>query len=269
MAALLSLLLPLVTAGCGASHDLGAWREVNERPRLAAERGDVETDLARVEELRRSLRLAEARTLALALVAEHRDDPRILFLASRAESDQVALAYEHEKDFRALAALSALDYARALGPAAASRADWLAQWAWAMGTSTHLQPMLSRARHARETEALVSQALAADPRQPRALATGALLNLRLQTLPWIANVMSIGEPASSLVRAEELARSAIEVEPSLENRLILAKVLRARGESEQAVVLVRDALAQADAYPRDAEMRPDARRLLESLEAKP
>jgi hypothetical protein len=264
------LLTLIATAGCATRYDLDGWRAVAETPRAESDRGDLVAELARVEELRAGLDLTGSRKVALTLAAEHPDDPAVLFAASRAECDEVFLAHTHEKEFRALAALSALDYARRMRAAAGATADdhpdWLAQFAFAMGTSTHLQPMFSRAGHASATAELIDRTLALDPAQPVALATGALLNYRLQTLPWIANVMSVGEPASSMERAEELARAAVAQVPSLEHTLILAKILKSTGRAQEARALLADVLARVDAFPRDAELRGDANALVSAID---
>jgi tetratricopeptide (TPR) repeat protein len=259
--------LPLVLMGCGGpSYDVAAWQARTAVARPEAERGA--SDLAAVDALRAEGKLADARDLALQLVAEAPEAAPRLFAASRAESDAVLIFLPEEKEQRALAALSALDYATRADARAAESAttDQLGQLAWSLGTSTHLRPMFARSEHARQTLAAIDRALALDPAQPRALATKALLNYRLATLPWIAKVMARSAPESSLEAALEAARAAVAAEPSVEYRLILAKIEAAAGNTDAAKATLQAALDAPDTYPRDAASREPARLQLRLLD---
>jgi len=261
----------LVSAACafgcaGPRIDLQAWRAEQTVTAPAHDAGALEAELQRVDGLRAERELAAARQLALALVAEHPADPAALTAASRAESDGVFLFAEDDRRSRDHAAASALDYARSAEERGADSAGARAQLAWALGTSTHLQPMFSRAGHARRTVEAAQAALAEDPDQAVALATLALVNLRLETLPWIAKVMAWGAPDASLTAAEDFARRAVARVPSRENRQILAKVLLARERRDEARAELGAALAAPAAHPRDSLLEPALRRLLESLE---
>jgi hypothetical protein len=265
----LPALLALAAAaaqGCSSSPDIKEWQDAAAKPRPAAERGSLEEEVARVEALRKGLDLGASRGLALTLAAEHPGDPRVLHLASRAESDELCVLDGPAREERDLAALSALDYAERAAEGGAATADSLAQLAWALGTTTHLKSMFSRAGHARRTLETVERALAIDPEQPRALATLSVLRLRLATLPWIARAMAWGAPDGSIEEAVTAAERCVVREPSVEYRLQLARALAAAERKEDAASAIRQALAAPDAFPRDREMRPKARELLASLE---
>jgi tetratricopeptide (TPR) repeat protein len=248
----------VVLASCGATRvDLEAWRAEATPARAAEARGAPEVEFARVEDLRAARQLADARALALALAAEQPQSGHAAFLASRAESDALVLFADREKGVRNAAAASAADFAARAIELGEDSAAAHAQHAWALGASTHLQGMFDRAQHAHHTIAAAEAALALDPAQPTALATLAVVNLRLETLPWIANVMASGLPESSLDAAVDHARRAVAAEPSRENRLVLARCLRARGDEAGARAVVEEALAAAPRFPRDDELADD------------
>jgi len=305
--ALVAGILAATSVACGSTPDLAAWRDRAVVVRASSERDSLERDLETVETLRRSGQLEASRRLALTLAAEHPDDMRTAFVASRAESDEVIRLGDREKSSRDAAAWSALDFARraiaahgsgAGGEAAESAesaesaeadaveppadaveppadaveppAELLAQYAYAMGAATHLRGMFARAGHARATLRAIERALDRDPDHPVALATRATLELRLATLPWIAKTMAFGAPDGSVERAVIFARRAADRRPSIEMRLLLAKALRARGgdgDTEEARAILRDALDASDRYPRDASLRPEAASMLASLGA--
>jgi tetratricopeptide (TPR) repeat protein len=252
--------------GCSGSADIKEWQAAAAKPRPPAERGGLEDEIARVESLRKGLDLGASRGLALTLAVEHPGEPRVLHLASRAESDELCLLDGQAGAERDLAALSALDYAERAAEAGAATADSLAQLAWARGTTTHLKSMFSRAGHAQRTLEAVESALAIDPEHPRALATLSVLRLRLATLPWIARAMAWGAPEGSIEEAVSAAERSVAREPSIEYRLQLARALSAAEKKDNAASILRQALAAPDAFPRDRELRPKARELLDSLE---
>lgn len=263
----------LVAAACsygcsGPRIELQTWRAEQFAAAALPAHGasDLGSELERVAELREGRQLEAARRLALALVNEHPDDPGALTAASRAESDGVFLFAADDERARNHAAASALDYALAAQGHGAVRASERAQLAWALGTSTHLQPMFSRAAHARRTLDEAEAALSQDPDEAVALATLALLNLRLETLPWIAKVMARSAPDSSLEAAEDFARRAVASVPSRENRQILAKVLIARDKRSEARAELDAALAAGAVHPRDAVLEPALRSLRRSLD---
>lgn len=257
----------LGSPGCSTTWDISPWRARHAVARPAPRRGAIEEDAARVESLRSSLDLASSRSLALSLATENPENSQALYLASRAESDEVFLLPEDDKESRALAALSSLDYSTRAVAAAEVSPEALAQHAWAMGTTTHLQPMFDRSEHAQKTLDAIETALARDPDNVVALATKSTLRLRLATLPWIARVMASGAPEGSIEEAISLARTCVGRLPSIENNLLLAKALLALDEDEGEVIpVLRAALAREDTYPRDHELRPKAEELLQSLE---
>lgn len=219
-----------------------------------------------IDSLRDSGELAAARAMALAYAAERPDDPEALWRASRAESDAVWL-HGDDKEARDKAAASALDYARRADAAGAASAEAIAQYAWSMGNSTHLKPMMARSAHARATDALVDRALELDPENADALATRATLQLRLQTLPRVAKIMAARAPDSSLAGAEKCARAAIGSRPSLSNALLLAKILVADDRRGEARDVLAGALAKEDKFPRDREVRSAAQAMHDELEA--
>jgi len=247
---------------------LEPWRadQVAAIPGPVESTGALSTDLQRVAELRDAMQLTQARQLALQLALAHPADAGALMAASRAESDAVFLFAEDDKASRNHAAASALDYALAAEQRGAATAVDRAQLAWALGTSTHLQPMFDRSSHARRTLETAESALALEPEQSTALATLALVNLRLQTLPWIAKAMAWSRPDSSLEAAESFARRAVASEPSRENRQILAKVLIAADKQPAARAELEAALAAPAAHARDGVLEPALRSLLKSLE---
>lgn len=256
----------LVVAGCSGMPDIEPWRARTAVARPEAERGSLPAEIEEVEKLRGGLELERSRQLALTLVAENPEDPIALRIASRAESDQVFLLPEREKEQRNLAAASSLEYARRAVDAGEADVETQAQLAWALGTTTHLQPMFERSAHARETLEAVEAALDLDGDNPTALATLSVLHLRLATLPWIANLFAWGAPDGDLERAIEAASRCVELVPSVENRVILAKALLAAERLEEAEVVLREALASPDTHPRDPALRPQAAELLLSLE---
>lgn len=257
-----------LVVGCsGPRIELEAWRAEQSAAAVPAHDSQaLDAELQRVAELRDARELDAARRLALALAAEHPEDSAALTAASRAESDGVFLFAEDDARSRNHAAASALDYALAAEEHGADSAGERAQLAWALGTSTHLQAMFSRAGHARRTVEAAESALALDPDESVALATLALVNLRLETLPWIAKVMAWSAPDASLDAAEDFARRAVAVAPSRENRQILAKVLIARNRGDEARAELDAALAAAPAFPRDTLLEPALQELRRSLE---
>ncbi len=261
--------LALACFGCsGPRIELETWR-AEQAAVLSAETsatGALSTDLLSVGNLRNSQELAQARQLALKLVTAHPEAPDALMAASRAESDAVFLFAEKDKSRRNHAAASALDYALLAEQRGAVEAADRAQLAWALGTSTHLQPMFERSSHAKRTLETAESALEHDPDQATALATLALVNLRLESLPWIAKAMAWSRPDSSLTAAESFARRAAASVPSRENRQILAKVLIAAGKHAQARAELEAALAAPAVHPRDSVLEPALRQLLASLE---
>ncbi len=263
-----TLLLTLgasLLASCSSTRvDLAAWRASQVAAPLVAP--DVASELDALERRRNERDLRGARQLALALAAAVPGDARVLSAASRAESDAMTFFSAEDRKARDHAAASALDYAERAEAAGASSAAALGQLAWALGTTTHLQPMFERAGHASRTVRAAERALEADAEQTTAHATLALVHLRLETLPWIASVMAFGAPKSSLKEAEQHARRACELEPSRENRQILAKVLIARGQRDQARALLDLALAAPAQHPRDDALEPALRTLRRSLD---
>jgi len=252
---LLLLFAAVLLPACGSAPvDLDGWRASEAVPRPEAARRALAEDLARIDALRGARQLEEARTLALSLAAEHPEDGRIASLASRAESDGLVLFAGREKEVRDAAAASALDYAEHAAARGEDAAPAHAQHAWALGAATHLQPMGDRAAHAQRTIETAQAALALDAAEPTALATLAIVHLRLQTLPWIAKLMASGLPDSSLEEAAAYARRAVAVRASRENRLILARCLRAAGDEEAARKVLDEALHAAVTFPRDAAL---------------
>lgn len=258
----------LALTGCTTNSDLTTWRDETARARPVLERGDLAVEQDEVEQLRRTFDLTRSRELALALVAEHSQDPRSLFLASRAESDRVVLLRSREivakqagimahdtGDERALAARSALDYARRMLPNDDSSAEHHAQLAHALGSSIHLQPMFERSSYARETLRVIEHCLALAPEHPAAHAVLSILNLRLATLPWIARVMAWGAPEGSLKEAIRAAQIAHAGKPSREHALILARALHAAGRLNEANELLQKCLVHPDRHPRDRIVR--------------
>lgn len=252
-------------SGCSSPPDVATWQAKWARPRAESERGVLAREIARVEELRNQLNLDESRRLALSLVAETPENEKVLYLASRAESDAVFLFPSEEKDRRGAAALSSLAYAERATSEGDPDADAQAQLAWALGTSTHLQPMFDRSEHARRTLEVIERALELDPDNTTALATLAVLRLRLATLPWIARLMASGAPEGSIEESIEVARRCVALRPSVEHRLILARALVAGEDREEAIATLESAVAAEPAYPRDRELHAEAVSLLESL----
>lgn len=249
-----ALFLFALTA-CGApSVDLDTWRQSESVARPAAERAALQADIAEVESLRAADKLTEARELALRLIAEHPDDAHLAFLASRAESDGLVLFAERDKPVRNAAAASALDYAQRADDGGEDSPAARAQFAWALGSSTHLQGMTDRSDHAARTVEVANSVLEVEPEEPTALATMAVVNWRLETLPWIAKVMAVGRPDSSLEEAISLAQRAVAATPSRENRLILAKCLLADDQDEAARTVLDEALAAPVQFPRDTAL---------------
>jgi tetratricopeptide (TPR) repeat protein len=255
----------LFLAGCSATPDLPGWRARESSGRPQGERGQLAAEIDEVKALRGRLDLSASRRLALALAAENPEHPEALLLASRAESDAVFLLRGAEKEKRDLAALSALEYSRRAVVAAPGDVPTLAQHSWALGTTTHLQPMFSRSKHAQETLRSADAVLEKAPRDTTALATKSILRLRLATLPWIARLMASGAPRGDLDEAARLAEQCVEEAPSIEHRLLLAKARLALGEAEEARSLLRIAVESADRFPRDRELRPAAEELLDGL----
>lgn|GEM_PF-1955746 len=257
--------LALCLAACSSpERELERWRADLPPSRPVAERPSVDEELATLRARRGRGDLAGARDVALQLAVERPADPDVLHLASRAESDTLLLLRGQGREQRDRAAWSALDYARRAAAGAGDPAI-RAQLAWALGSATHLQPMFSRAGHAARTLEEIEAVLAQEPEQVRALATRAVLELRLSTLPWIADLFAFGAPEASLEGAEATARRCVELRPSRETRLILAKVLLARGEEGAARDVLTAARAAPARYPRDRALEPEITELLDGL----
>lgn len=264
-ACLVAPLVVVTAASCSTtSPDLALWRAREPIARLA-DTTDTAQVLADIERERDSDQLAASRQLALALVTIAPDDPRALVAASRAESDALVLYAREDEDVRDGAAASARDYAELAAARGASGAAFQAQLAWALGASTHLQPMGERSAHAHRTIAAAKAALELDANQPTALATLAMVHWRLETLPWIAKLMASGLPDSSLADAERFARRALEVRASREHKLILARVLVAQEREDEARRVLDDALSTAPKFPRDTALEPTLRRERDEL----
>lgn len=247
----------LALAACGGS--VGKLNPLAAHGPVAATR---DARYAAIDSARGAGNLEEARRLALELAAAAPDDPEALWRASRAESDQVYVQHAADTKTRDAAAGSALEYARRAEAAGSDSVEARAQYAWAMGNATHLQPMFSRSSHARATRKIIDSALLADPRQPTAQATAALLQFRLSTLPFMIKLMAFSAPSSSLEQAELHARAAVEAEPSRLHAMILAKILAARGKPDAAAETLAAALERPAAFPRDAEVEGEMRQLL-------
>ncbi|MEZ6188774.1 MAG: hypothetical protein R3F62_27700 [Planctomycetota bacterium] len=260
-----------LAAGCSSvpsPERVQAWQAAELEAATGSEVHVVaETDPREAVDRARGIDLDMARTLALSLVAESPAEPDLLWRAARADADRVLLARAagEAREARDLAALSGLDYARRAAELRAEDAAVQAQLAYALGTTTHLLPMGERSARATEVLATAQRALELDPTQPTALATQATVHLRLATLPWIARVFGSDIPPHDLDLAEAAARRALELEPCLEHRLLLAKVLVAREQEEAALELLRGAPA-SDEAPRDAQLRPELVALREDLE---
>lgn len=265
-ARLLVLALGLLLGGCTTPRtDLAAWRARMARERPVAMRLELEAERAEFARLRSADELEPARELALALAAEHPNDGAVLALASLAESDGVVLFPESDKDARNHAAASALDFAERAAELGERSVAARAQLAWALGTTTHLQPMSARSEHARRILAVATEVRSKEPENATALATLAVLNLRLETLPWIAKLMASGRPESSFAAAEDCARRAVAACASREHRMILAKVLIATERETEAREVLEAALAAPPAHPRDHALEPAVRALLAQL----
>lgn len=266
-----TLLLPLLAAlavaagGCSSAPDLVSWRHSIAEARPPADRGTLSQERELVASLRDALDLKAARKLALTLVAENPDDGPSLLLASRAESDAVFLYSTEESVNRDHAALSSLDLARRAVELTPEHSSSLAQLAYARGSTIHLQGMFSRAGGARETLEHAEAALGLDADNTTALATKATVRLRLATLPWIAKAMSIGEPEGSIEEAIALARRCVELQPSYEHRLLLAKSLSAGEQLDEARALLDEALSVQPRFPRDRELRAQLQELRDRL----
>lgn len=260
------ILVALLLTGCATDYNVSKWQEVMAVPRAEEQRGELPEELARVDRLRDELNLRDSRELALMLAAENPRDPEALWRAARAEADGVFLHHPHEKDQRALAALSAKQYAGEATRLAPEDVHANAWHAWSLGTSIHLAPMFSRAGQANKTWDAAMAALAAEPRNPTANLVMAILNYRLATLPGMVKLMSLGEPESSLADAEEFARASFEEIPSKEAAKVLAQILYARGQTLQAIDLLKQAAERTDRFPRDPEMHDSIRGLLDELQ---
>lgn len=259
----------LTFSACGGkNYNVAAWQEASlaSTNAQASALTDEEQLAAAIDAKRASLDLASARTIALDAAARYPENAELLWRAARSESDSVFLHGGEQKEERSLSALSSLEYSRRAVAASPESAAALAELGWSMGTTTHLQPMMKRSGHARETRAIIDQALAAEPDNPRATATDALLQLRLCTLPWIANVMPSKKPPASLEGAEASARKAISLEASRENRLILAKILATQKRVGEARQVAQEAVDAPPTFPRDAEYHDD---LVEFLSTHP
>lgn len=261
-------LAALAVSCAGPRIDLDGWRtaQVSARAPESSPPEPLDTQLDEFERLRNAQELAPARALALRLAADQPRDPRALLAASRAESDAVFVFDAADKRSRNHAAASALEYVERALSLGANGGAVLAQLAWALGTSTHLQPMFERASHARRTFDAAERALEFDAEQPTALATLAMAHWRLETLPAIASAMAFGAPKASLAAAERFARRACEREPSRENRQILAKVLIALDRHAEAKAELDAALAAPERFPRDRVLAAALADLRKSME---
>jgi hypothetical protein len=258
-------LLLLSLCGCATAHvDLEAWRARKVLLELPASL-TTEQEIAAIDAARAEGDLGLAREIALALAAAHPDDAGVLLAASRSESDAVLLLPEDDRDGRNHVLASALDYAERAVAHGADGAEARAQLAWALGGATHLRPMGERSAHARRTRAAAEHALELEPENATALATLATIELRLETLPWIARWMASDLPESSLDAAERYARRAVASRPSREFRLILARILLAEEKLMEARDLLHQALAEAPRFPRDEQLEPLMRDLLAEL----
>lgn len=257
-------LLTLALGACSAPGiDLQAWRAQQSAAGNALEPLGFEGALAEAERLRAADELEMSRRIALPLALQNSADPRAVLLASRAEADGLYLFPEDDKYSRNHCAASALDFAQRAAELGADNAADRAQLTWSLGITTHLQPMTERRGHASKTMRAARRALELDPEEPTALATLAMVHLRLQTLPWIAKLMTSDLPDSSLEEAESFARRAVAARPSRENRWILVKVLEASDKGAEARRELKAALAAPPQFPRDRVLEPVMRARLE------
>jgi len=258
----LTILLALLLTGCSSSPDITAWRHNTRAARQSEQRGTAAAEIERVDRLRAERQLADSRELIITLATEQPSAPEVLWRAARAESDAVLFFPKLISSRRDYAALSALDYAERAVEAAPDHTRALGELAWALGASTHLQPMLDRSKHAQRTLNAVETTLELDPEQRTAQATLAILRLRLATLPWIARTMAWGAPKGDLNEAKEIATALMERDPTLESRLLLAKIEHARENLAEAQALLQRALEADPVGPRDDALRDPAEELL-------
>jgi len=253
--------LAAVSVGCSASRpdefELAKHRAMYWRPDASR----AEASPERITSLRDRCELVAARDLALDLAKQQPNDASALILASRAESDFlfVTAGDEQYADARATAAWSALDFAERAVAAGDEGAATVAQLAWAQGSVTHLMPMFARAAHARTIGESVARALAIDDRQSTAWATRAVLQTRLVTLPWIADVFAFGAPDASVKRAIDAAAWAVELRPSLQHALLLANAYGAAEREGDARAAVVAALEDERRFARDDALLDQAR----------
>lgn len=267
----MSLLALVTLAGCQSTPDLSSWRARSQDRSGAALLTNPTETAATIDLVREAGDLPRARQVALAAVKSFGEDAELLRRASRAETDAVLLLQAGRslaplplEEQRRAAAWSALDYARRADRCAGegTNAEVVGQLAYCMGSATHLRPMFSRAGHARETQELAQQALALDPDQLLALQTLATLELRLATLPWIADLFAWGAPEGSLERALQYAERCHAREASLEQAMLVARVRWAMQPDAAVIEFLEASLAAAGAYPRDATLALPARELI-------
>jgi tetratricopeptide (TPR) repeat protein len=254
---------------------IAAWRNgtaqgapVLSQPPDMSDVRTLDDGIGRVDALRLARDLEGSRWVCMALVAKHPTDARLLWRAARAESDMVLVlkARDHEREHRDVAAASGLEFARrARKERAKPEADLLAQLAWSLGTTVHLQPMFDRDDRAADTKRVADEALALDPEHPVALATLSILELRLATLPWIASLFAGDAPAGSIEGAIAHARRAVASDPSLFHHLLLARALAEAEQRDEALATLEAGLASPGYRPRDAEVREEVRVLRDAL----
>ncbi len=262
---LLCLASLAMTLGCSSSPDLPTWRSGIE-PRHPSEQGELQSELGEIDSLRQSFELEDSRGRVVRLVAERPLNGEALWRAARAESDTLFLTPKDDRDERNHLAWSALDYAERAALVKPNDSRVLGQLAWALGASTHLQPMFSRASHAQRTLEVIDATHQIDPDEVTALATLATLRLRLATLPWIASVMAVGAPEGDLHEACDLAERCVAMRPTVEHRILLAKCLIELEELDEARIVLSEALEANPQYPRDQALVDAARELLESID---
>lgn len=263
---LLLALTCLMYIGCASSTPNAATSARLAETAASARTAETTSDLAGIDEMRTERRLADSRAKALETLAQHPDDPEVLWRASRAESDEVYMLSGDDKKGRNEAARHALELSKQALKSGAVTAEARAQHAWAMGNATHLQPMMSRSSHARATKKVIDSVLEEDMNQPTALATAALLQYRLNTLPTMIKIMAFTAPSSDLDRAERYALAAQELEPSRLNALILAKINLAQKKGAVAAEVLRTSIEAPDQFPRDEELKAELEELLASCE---
>ncbi|MDF1666976.1 MAG: hypothetical protein P1V97_34855 [Planctomycetota bacterium] len=270
----LAIVAGTLLLGLSACSSVPSPKEVElwQSRTIAAQKDSKRTlirELRSIDKIREeTLDLEASRSRCLALLKRFPDTAPVLWRAARAESDYLLIlksrkATEWERNLAALSSLKFVQRAQSLLRQDNASSALLGQLAWSMRTSAHIQGMFSQAKWDIETFEVAKRAFAKNSKESRALATLSILHWRLATRSDFTKLVTMSVPKGSLEESIQLGLRCIELRPSLEHHVLLARSYMAAEKYKDADELLQKALKRSDRYPRDRYYREQAMQVLD------